>query len=47
MSVVNAGRKYSKVVVNESDDSIETPKRKISVNKKTRKKSGKSNNVNA
>ena len=33
MSVTYAGRKYSKVVANESDDSIETPKRKASINK--------------
>ena len=33
MSVISKGRKYSKVVTNESDNSIETPRRKISINK--------------
>ena len=48
MSVISIGRKYSKVVVNESDNSIETPKRKASTTKKTRKKeSEKLNNSNA
>ena len=38
MASVNKGRKYSKFVSNESDDSIEIPKIKISRNKNQRKK---------